>query len=358
MTATVAQVNINADKWTDFISKFNTSANVLSSLAVTLDANNTGSFTVNGNITITNTGSFKVVTANTINAPVANVISFTANTASINGLTVNTSTFNVINSTQANVSTVNANNVSVTGNTALNLLTANAVAVANALIANSVFINHHVASSVSDLSQHLRIANNVGFSYTANSFNAVAVGKFDVVVDGIVAARFTSNTSPQFVVPLAVTQGGTGANTIGGVRTAIGLGDVDNTSDVNKPVSTATQNALNSKQNNLESVKLTRLGRNGVENAAALYYYTTANTDISAYGMAVGRDATSNGTGYIINTGTGTFVIQNYDGIINFATNQTVRINNQIVGNNAFRNITVSNSAPSGGASGDIWLVI
>ena len=34
-------------------------------------------------------------------------------------------------------------------------------------------------------------------------------------------------------------------------KTAVGLGNVDNTSDLNKPISTATQTALNGKQNTL-----------------------------------------------------------------------------------------------------------
>jgi len=46
---------------------------------------------------------------------------------------------------------------------------------------------------------------------------------------------------------LGVANGGTGANTLAGVKTAIGLGNVDNTSDADKPISTAQQTALDSK---------------------------------------------------------------------------------------------------------------
>lgn len=48
---------------------------------------------------------------------------------------------------------------------------------------------------------------------------------------------------------VSIADGGTGASTASAARTNLGLGNVDNTSDVAKPVSTATQNALNGKAN-------------------------------------------------------------------------------------------------------------
>lgn len=49
--------------------------------------------------------------------------------------------------------------------------------------------------------------------------------------------------------PVSVTYGGTGATTALGAKTNLGLENVDNTSDANKPISSATQTALNEKAN-------------------------------------------------------------------------------------------------------------
>lgn len=47
--------------------------------------------------------------------------------------------------------------------------------------------------------------------------------------------------------PLPITSGGTGANSIATLKTALALNNVDNTADINKPISSATQTALNAK---------------------------------------------------------------------------------------------------------------
>ena len=54
-----------------------------------------------------------------------------------------------------------------------------------------------------------------------------------------------------------VADGGTGASTAAGARTNLGLGNVDNTSDANKPVSTSQQTALDLKANLISPVLVT-----------------------------------------------------------------------------------------------------
>jgi hypothetical protein len=59
----------------------------------------------------------------------------------------------------------------------------------------------------------------------------------------------TTGTAGKLSGTLTISEGGTGAKTAGNARTNLGLGNVDNTSDANKPISTATQTALDTKSN-------------------------------------------------------------------------------------------------------------
>lgn len=72
-----------------------------------------------------------------------------------------------------------------------------------------------------------------------------------------------------------------GSGNIDLTKSDVGLGNVDNTSDLNKPISTATQTALNAKQNTLT---LTTTGTSG----AATLVGSTLN--IPQYGSGVGKN--------------------------------------------------------------------
>jgi hypothetical protein len=73
---------------------------------------------------------------------------------------------------------------------------------------------------------------NTALSTWAGSSELNTVG---TLISGSLGTGFTA---------VAIAQGGTGATTASAARTALGLGNVNNTSDANKPISTATQAAL------------------------------------------------------------------------------------------------------------------
>lgn len=75
-----------------------------------------------------------------------------------------------------------------------------------------------------------------------NNFIEITNQKFASVPFAF-ASKVAENVSG--IVPIV--NGGTGAATVAGAKTNLGLKNVDNTSDLNKPVSTATQTALDAK---------------------------------------------------------------------------------------------------------------
>ena len=83
---------------------------------------------------------------------------------------------------------------------------------------------------------------------------------------------------------LAIANGGTGATTATAARAALGLENVDNTSDANKPVSTATQNSLATKVDKVTGKELSTNDYSTAEKAklAAITGTNTGDQDLSA----------------------------------------------------------------------------
>jgi hypothetical protein len=131
----------------------------------------------------------------------------------------------------------------------------------------------------------------------------------------ITDAKIISLSGSKLTGTVAIANGGTGASTAAAAKTNLALNNVDNTSDVNKPISTLTQTALNAKENAANKSVSTTLGTSDVlfptQNAVKTYVdaaiATTAIADASITDAKIISLSASKVTGVvaIANGGTG-----------------------------------------------------
>jgi hypothetical protein len=110
-----------------------------------------------------------------------------------------------------------------------------------------------------------------------------------VIADAsITDAKIISLSAAKLTGVVAIANGGTGASTAAAAKTNLALNNVDNTSDVNKPISTLTQTALNTKENTANKSATTTLGTSDVlfptQNAVKTYVDAAIATTVIADG--------------------------------------------------------------------------
>jgi hypothetical protein len=137
-----------------------------------------------------------------------------------------------------------------------------------------------------------------------------------VITDGsITDAKIVSLAATKLTGVVAIANGGTGATTVGAAKTNLALNNVDNTTDVSKPISTLTGAALNAKENTVNKSATTTLGTSDVlfptQNAVKTYVdaaiASTAIADGSITNAKIISVAASKLTGIVavVNGGTG-----------------------------------------------------
>ena len=121
---------------------------------------------------------------------------------------------------------------------------------------------------------------NPGFLYLYNPVNVSTITTTNLSY----LANSTSNLQTQIdslSTIKAPINNPTFTGTVSGItKSMVGLGNVDNTTDLNKPISTATQNALDSK-NDLFQVAIRCFGTGGVQQSYGANNIITSNVDTS-----------------------------------------------------------------------------
>lgn len=176
--------------------------------------------------------------------------------------------------------------------------------------------------TVSGLSADIAIADGgTGASTAAGARTNLGLGTIATQDANNVAITGGSITG---ITDLAVADGGTGASDAATARTNLGLGNVDNTSDANKPISTATQTALDGKlavyTTTTTAVSKTLANRERCTVTAAAQTITLPATPAAGYEVAIGVGAF-----------TDTVIDRNGENIMSTAEDMTINTQNVTV---------------------------
>jgi hypothetical protein len=171
----------------------------------------------------------------------------------------------------------------------------------------------------------------------------VAVAGVSIADGSITDAKIISVSASKLTGVIAIANGGTGANTITAAKTNLALNNVDNTSDVNKPISTLTQTALDLKENTANKSVTTSLGTSDVlfptQNAVKTYVDAAVAgvsiTDGSITDAKIISVAASKLTGVVpvAKGGTGSATLSSgyvKAGVSQFTTTSTIPVNDVV----------------------------
>jgi len=167
--------------------------------------------------------------------------------------------------------------------------------------------NFYGLASTSTVANSIQSNNTTGIIKLTTSSNAVLP---ILTVPDVNATMATTNLSQTFggTQTFSGTAAFTG-NVTGLTSSVVGLGNVDNTSDLNKPISTATQTALNTKQNTLNGTGFIKASGTSIsyDNSTYLTTGTAASTYLPLTGGTLTGElngTTGTFTGLNINNGT------------------------------------------------------
>jgi len=179
------------------------------------------------------------------------------------------------------------------------------IAVPNTLTVNSKALSGNISITASDVGLGNVTNESKATMFTSPTFTGTTTGITKSMVglgnvDNTSDASKPISTATQTALDLKLATNGNGSSLTNLTKTQVGLANVDNTSDASKPVSTATQTALNLKQDALVSatnIKTvngnTLLGSGDVSIAA----------NVSTFVRVTGSNATTTGQSLVDITG-------------------------------------------------------